>query len=94
MGNPGSVLPGLTPFPVDPLDPVDPVDPLESSSELLEAIFCAQARYLSNICSENGAQIEPEAPREPKDGQRRPMEGQRHPHGTQMTAKGKPRVYI
>ena len=25
MGNPGSVLPGLTPFPLDPLDPLDPV---------------------------------------------------------------------
>ena len=38
VGNPGSVLPGLTPFPVDPLDPldpVDPVDPLENSWKLV-----------------------------------------------------------
>ena len=51
VGNPGSVLPGLTPFPLDPLDPLDPV---ESSSELRDAIFYAQALWLSNIISENG----------------------------------------
>ena len=55
VGYPGSVQPGLTPFPLDPLDPldpVDPVDPLESSSELLEVIFCAQAWWLSHISRE------------------------------------------
>ena len=51
VGHPAPVQPGLTPFPVDPLDPLDPV---ESSSELLGAIFCAQAWWFSNIYSENG----------------------------------------
>ena len=31
VGNPGSVLHGLTPF---PLDPVDPVDPLQNPRRL------------------------------------------------------------
>ena len=30
VGNPGSVLHGLTPFPVDSLDPLDPVDWLQN----------------------------------------------------------------
>ena len=37
MGNPGSVLGVLTPFPADPVDPVDPadqVDPAENSRGL------------------------------------------------------------
>ena len=60
-----------------------------SGREFPEAIFCAQAWYLSNFDLASGLQIEPEAPREPKDGQRRPREGQRHPHGTQMMVGGR-----
>ena len=37
VGYPGSVLPALTPFPLDLLDPVDPVDPVESSGEFLDS---------------------------------------------------------
>ena len=34
VGNPGSVLHGLTPFWLDPVDPVDPLDQLENPQRL------------------------------------------------------------
>ena len=36
MGNPGSVLPGLTPFPVDPVDPVDPLENSWKAKKLVQ----------------------------------------------------------
>ena len=51
--NPGSVLLGLTPFPVDPVDPVDPLDPVESSwrpkNELQYNEFGTFCRNLGSI---------------------------------------------
>ena len=39
MGNLGSVLLGLTPFPLDLVDQLNPADPLESSSQFREVDF-------------------------------------------------------
>ena len=71
---------------------------VRSGSEFPEAMFCAQARYLSNIDLENGLQIEPEAHREPKGGSTattwHPNDGrgvgQRLPKGPER-AKGSPK---
>ena len=52
VGNPGSVLGVLTPFPGNPLDPLDTLDPVESSQGL-------QKRYEIDrkwtLCSEKGS---------------------------------------
>ena len=52
MGNPGSVLGVLTPFPGNPADPLDPADPLENSRGLKKRYKNHQNRTLSR---ENGS---------------------------------------
>ena len=52
VGNPGSVLGGLTPFPGNPLNPVNPVNPLENSRGLQKRYKNHQNRTLGR---ENGS---------------------------------------
>ena len=90
-GYPGSVLPGLTPFPVQTVQTLQTVQTVQSSSELLEGQKVSTVLRFRHILPENGGHFFGKVLGSPGMSQGALRAPQRNPRASQKDPQGHPK---